>query len=357
MSLQRQIKATASHAAQYFSKARSRYESLSPAKQTVLQNVFIWAVALLCIWWVTRGVSLSEFFKALEQAKIWLFLLVNIVSFFVWWFGDTFLFSRLFSLFHKPTGFRELLPATAAQYFLQAVNILAADGALVVFLNRRKGVQWLTAVWTMMFQGLVDALSLSLIAVLAGLVAPWSPMRKVLPYAAGVLAFLVAVALWWAWAKPKTRLEKWMYNRPSAKAFREAGWRAYLELGSIRISLIAIQGFLYYYSMLAFAPKMSLAAVLALTPGIQAASNEPITPQGLGPLQAVVVNGLANFGAHDKILAAALGISVLGLACRLPLALGAAGTFARHVLAIEASERKEKHLGRKDAAAQADLPQ
>jgi hypothetical protein len=225
---------------QYFSKFRSWYGSLTPAKQTLVQNAFIWGVAALCIWWVSRGVSFEKFFKSLKEAKIGLFVAVNVVSFFLWWLGDTLLFATLFSLFHKKTRFRELLPATAAQYFLQAINMLAADGALIVFLNRRKGVKWLTATWTMMYQGLVDALVLSGMAVIAGLAVPSSPIHKIWPYTAGAFAFLVAVALWWAWGKPKTRSSKWMYNRPSAKAFREAGLRAYLALGSIRLVLIAV---------------------------------------------------------------------------------------------------------------------
>ncbi|MGH7905743.1 MAG: lysylphosphatidylglycerol synthase transmembrane domain-containing protein [Candidatus Binataceae bacterium] len=325
----------------YFSKARSWYASLTPTQQTIAQNIFIWSVVALSVWWVGRGVSLSKFFKSLKEAKIWLFVVVNIVSFFVWWLGDTFLFALLCTFFHKKTGFREALPATAAQYFLQAVNILAADGALVVFFNRRKGVKWLTAVWTMMFQGLIDALVLSGITTAAGLLVPKSTIRVALPYAAGAFGFLILVALWWARGKPKTRLEKWMYNRPSAHAFREAGLREYLALGSIRLAMIIIQGFLYYFSIRAFAPKVPLVAVLALTPGIQAASNEPITPQGLGPLQAVVVGGLSKFAPRDKILAASLGISIIALLCRLPLGLGAAGTFARRVLAIEAAEKQE----------------
>jgi hypothetical protein len=327
---------------QYLSKLRSWYRSLSPAKQTLLQNAVIWGVAALCMWWVSRSVSFQQFFKSLREARIGLFIVVNVGSFFLSWLGDTFLFATLFNFFHdRKTRFRELLPATAAQYFLQAINILAANGALVVFLNRRKGVKWLTATWTLMFQGLIDALVGSGLAVIAGVAMPSSPIHRIWPYAAGAFAFLVAVALWWAWGKPKTGPEKWMYNRPSAKAFRDAGLRAYLALGSIRLALNSIQGFLYYYSIVAFAPKVPLTQILALTPGIQAARDEPITPQGLGPLQVVIVNGLSKYAPHDKLLAAALGISIMALLCRLPLGLGAAGTFARRVLTIEVTGQKE----------------
>jgi uncharacterized membrane protein YbhN (UPF0104 family) len=322
----------------YWKKFTSWYKSFSPTKQAVFQDIVIWGIALLCIWWIGRGITLQKLLTTFKHSKLWLFLLVNIGSLFVWWFGDTFLFAKLFSFFHKKTTFRELLPATAAQYFLQAINILAADGALVVFLNRRKGVKWLTATWTMMYQGLIDALCLAVTATVAAAFVPRSATHWLLPYLAGVLGFLLLVALWWARGKPITRLEKWMYNRPSAEAFREAGWRQYLTLGSIRLSLMVIQGFLNYYSFAAFWPKVPLIPVLALTPAIQAASNEPITPQGLGPLQAIAVAGLSKFAPRDRMLAASLGISIIAILCRLPLGLGAAGTFARKVMLLEATE-------------------
>jgi len=312
---------------------------MSPGRKSVLHNIFIWGATALCIWWVARDVTFGKFFDSLKQANLWMFVLANVASFLMWWLGDNLLFSLQFTFFHKKTGYRELLPATAAQYFLQAINILAADGALVAFLNRRKGVRWLTATWTIMFQGLIDALALSGLMTAAGLLFPQSKIRVALPYAGGAFGFLVAVALWWALAKPKRGLARWMHERPSAHAFRAAGIREYLTLGSIRLSLMVAQGFLYYFSIAAFAPAVPLLAVLALTPGILASSNEPITPQGLGPMQAIMASGLSAFAPHDTILAAALGISVLQLLCRLPLGLGVAGTFAHKVLAIEAARQ------------------
>ena len=326
----------------YWSKFRSWHKSLSPTKQAVFQDIVVWGVAVLCIWWIGRGITIHKLINTFQHSKLWLFLLANIGSFFIWWLGDTLLFAKLFSFFHKKTTFRELLPATAAQYFLQAINILAADGALVVFLNRRKGVKWLTATWTMMYQGLIDALCLAFTATVAAVLVPRSVTHWLLPYLAGALGFLLLVGLWWARGKPITRLEKWMYNRPSAKAFREAGWREYLTLGSIRLSLMVIQGFLNYFSFVAFWPKVPLIQVLALTPAILAAGNEPITPQGLGPLQAVVVAGLSNFAPRDRMLAASLGISIVAILCRLPLGMGAAGTFARRVMLLEATKGKSE---------------
>ncbi len=334
------------------SKLHDWHRSLSVTRRTIADNAVIWSIAALCIWWVSRGIGFHEFLHTLHGARIALFVLVNLISVLMWWLGDTLLFSILFSHFHQKTTFRELLPATAAQYFIQAINLLAADGALIVFLNRRKGVKWLTAAWTLMFMGLIDALALSTAITVAALARPQSSIRAALPYSGAALAFLLLVALWWARGKPKTRPERWMYNRPSARAFREAGLGAYLLLGSIRMSMIAAQCVLYSYSVKAFAPQVPFAQVMALSPAIQAASNEPLTPQGLGPMQAVFVDGLSRFAPRDKILAAALGISVLALLCRLPFGIGAAGTFARKVLAIEAGQE----TGAADHAEAASIP-
>ncbi|MGH7984886.1 MAG: hypothetical protein ACREQX_01155, partial [Candidatus Binataceae bacterium] len=70
------------------SRIRSWYVSLSPGKQTLLQDAVVWLVAALLVWWVTRGVSFDKFFKALTNADIKLFIGVQIGSFFLWWLGD-----------------------------------------------------------------------------------------------------------------------------------------------------------------------------------------------------------------------------------------------------------------------------
>jgi hypothetical protein len=317
-----------------------RYLSLSPATQTIVHNIVIWVIAGLAIWWVARGIDFNQFVKAVKQSNIPAFIAANVISFFVWWLGDTILFSVLFSYFHRKTSFRELLPATAAQYFLQAINILAADGALIVFLNRRKGVPWLTATWTMMFAGLIDALTLDGVVLAAAIAAPRSTIGVALPYAAGTFVFFILVAIWWARGRSVTRIGNWLRNRPSAQAFRAAGLKHYIVLCSIRLTLVIIQAGLYYWTVMAFVPDMPWKPVLTLAPAMMAVSNEPITPQGLGPLQAVFVDGLSRYAPAYKIFAASLAVSVIGLLTRLILGLGAAGTFARRVIAIEVAESR-----------------
>jgi hypothetical protein len=48
-----------------------------------------------------------------------------------------------------------------------------------------------------------------------------------------------------------------------------------------------------------------------------------------------MVDGFARFAPRGELLAAALGVSIMQLLCRIPMGVGTAGTFARKVLTAE----------------------
>jgi Lysylphosphatidylglycerol synthase TM region len=301
----------------------------------VLQNLLIWAIAAALVYYIAHGLSIHELIEALKRSNLPLFVAANVASFVIRWLIDTYLYAKLFSFFHARTTYREVLPASTAQYFLQGINVLVADGAMVLFLHQRKGVEWITAGWTMAFQGFVDATLMAAITMVLALLLPWSPIRIALPYAAGALLFFAAAAIWWMRGRSISRAGRWLRNRHGMRAFRLARPYHYAMLGLIRgaIYLSNTVGFCLYF--IAFRVKVPLTAVIALSPALMFAQSAPVTPSGLGPLQIVIVDGFARFARRGELLAAALGVSIVQLLCRIPLGLGAAGTFARKVLTPE----------------------
>jgi uncharacterized membrane protein YbhN (UPF0104 family) len=309
------------------------FRSRSPSAQTVMQNLFVWAVAIAIVWYLGRGLTIHQAIRALKRSDLTLFVFANVGSFVIRWLADTYLFSRLFSFFHPRTTYREVLPASTALYFLQALNVLVADAAMVVFLHQRKGVEWITAGWTMAFLGFVDAILMAGLTVIVALLVPWSPIRVALPYAAAALGFLVSAAIWWMRGHSRSRVGQWLRNRHGMHTFRSARPYHYAVLGLIRMAIYVPNAIAFYLYFLAFHLRVPLSAVLALSPALMFAQSAPITPSGLGPLQAVMVDGFARFAPRGDLLTASLAVSILQLLCRIPMALGAAGTFARRVLA------------------------
>lgn len=312
--------------------ARLRFARLGRVPKTILQNVLIYGFAAAIIWYEARGIPFHTLWSRLANANLVLFVPITLASFCVWFFGENLLYTRMFSYFHERTEYFELMPATAAAYFLQVINILVADGALVLFLHRRKGASWLAGGFTMLFLGFIDGFLFSLLAVLSGLFIPDSPLRRFLPYAGGALAFLSLVPLWWIWRVPRTRPERWLRDRPALVSFRTARPHTYLELGAIRLCIFVPQGLIFYANLIAFHAHIPLLAVLAVTPAILAAGGVPFTPVGLGPLQAVAVHEFSRYASTSRVLAMFLSMSVMLLAVRLPLGLGSAWAYARAIL-------------------------
>jgi len=311
------------------------FRSRSAPEQVLLQNLFIWAVAVALVVYLARSLTIHQLIKTLEHCDLALFVAANLCSFVIRWLADTYLFARLFSFFHRQTAYREVLPAATAQYFLQAVNILVADGAMVVFLHQRKGVEWITAGWTIAFQGFVDAILMAALTVIVALLIPWSPIRLALPYAGAALIFLLCTALWWMRGRPTTRPGRWLRARRGMRAFRSARLHHYVVLGSIRMAIYVPNVLAFYLYFHSFRLNVPFVAVLAMSPALIFAQSAPISPSGLGPLQAIMVDGFARFATRSELLTAALGVSIVQLLCRIPLGVGAAGTFARKVLLNE----------------------
>ena len=305
------------------------------AEQVLLRNLLVWAIAVTLVVYLAHGLRIQQLIEPLKHCDLALFVAANLSSFMFRWLADTYLFTKLFSFFHGPTTYWEVLPASTAQYFLQTVNVLVADSAMMVFLHQRKGVDWITAGWTMAFQGFVDAILMAALTVIAGLLIPWSPIRVALPYATGALAFFFCAALWWMRGRSSCRPGRWLRSRRGMRAFRSARPYHYLVLGSLRTTMYVSNMLGFYFCFLSFGFNIPFAAVLALSPALTFAQSAPVSPSGLGPLQAIVVYGFARFAPSSELLSAALGVSVAQLLCRIPMGVGAAGTFARNVLTAE----------------------
>ncbi|MDE3179018.1 MAG: flippase-like domain-containing protein [Acidobacteriota bacterium] len=299
-----------------------------------------YGLAIAIIVYLARGTSISQFESIIRQANPWWFLLACAGSFGFWFFGETVLYSKLFSYFHVNTSFREMLSANAAQYFLQAVNQVAGGAALIFFMRRRKGVPMFSGGATLVFLGLIDFLVMALMGLAAALLVPTSWLGPKWYYPAILAVGICMVALFWLRGRPSSAILRWIYDRPSLQSFRRARVSHYLRLILIRAVIFSAQGFALYFQLRSFGVHVPLIQVLAFEPAELFLSSLPITPAGLGVLQAVLILGFHSYGTRATILTVGLAISTMGIMMRLPLGLGAPGVFAREV----ASSRKQDDL-------------
>lgn len=296
------------------------------------RGIFAYGLAAAIIVYLARGVSFGQFAGVLRHADAWRFLLASVASLLIWFFGETILYSKLFSTFHGPTSFREMLPANAAQYFLQAVNQVAGGTALVLIMRRRKGVPIFSGGATLVFLALIDFLVMALMGLAAAVFVPHSWLGPMWYYPAALTAGLCLIAGFWLRGRPSSTLLRWVYDRPSLEAFRRARLSQYLRLMLIRAPIFAAQGFALYYQLLSFGVHAPLIQVLAFEPVELFLSAVPITPAGLGVLQAVLILGFHAYATRAALLTMGLAMSSVGVLMRLPFGIGATGSLAREVL-------------------------
>lgn len=313
-------------------------ETAAKKKRRWLRDGLAYALAVGIIAYLAHGTSLRQFEAILRQANPWWFFLACAGSFAFWFFGETVLYSKLFSYFHVRTSFREMLPANAAQYFLQAVNQVAGGAALVLFMRRRKGVPIFSGGATLVLLGFVDFFVMAIMGLAAAFLVPTSWLGPKWYFPAIVAAGICAVACFWLRGRPSSGILRWVYDRPSLHSFRRARVSHYLRLMLIRTIIFSAQGFALYFQLRSFGIHVPLVQVLAFEPAELFLSALPITPAGLGVLQAVLILGFHSYGTQAAILTVGLAISTMGIAMRLPLGLGSAGTFAREVVRHPAAE-------------------
>jgi hypothetical protein len=298
----------------------------------LLHTLGAYAVAFAVIIYLARGIAPpSQLLHDFSMANLWLFVPASAGSFAIWFGGETLLFACLFSYFHSRTSFREMLPANAAQYFLQLVNTAVAGTALVMFMNRRKKVPWLAGGCTLIFQAVLDFQIMAAMALVAGLLEPASILHRYWYIPAAVLAPLLLNTWFWMRGRPKSQLGQWFYDRPSMESFRLARPAHYVRLGGLRIAIFLAYGIALYFQIRGFRIDVHPSQVFAVLPAVLFFDGLPFTPVGLGPVQAIIVTGFRAYASPARLLAMALSISFMSIVFQAPLGLGSAGSFAREV--------------------------
>ncbi|MGH9376867.1 MAG: lysylphosphatidylglycerol synthase domain-containing protein, partial [Terriglobia bacterium] len=216
--------------------------------------------------------------------------------------------------------------------FLQAVNQVAGGTALILFMRRRKGIPVLSASATMVFLALVDFLLMGMMGVTAAILVPNSFIGSAWYYPAGATVCLGLIAWFWMRGRPSSTVARWIYDRPSLESFREARVSHYVRLILIRAPIFILQGVTLYFELRSFGVHVPFRQVMAFEPAELFLSALPITPAGLGVLQAVLIFGFQSYGSRADLLTMGLAISTMGIILRLPLGIGSVGALARDLI-------------------------
>ena len=303
------------------------------------------AVSALFMWLALRGLDLSRFRDALQDADyIWLVPSVLVYFGAVWartWRWHYMLRSL------KPVPLSRLFPTVTISYMGNNVYPARAGEVLRAYvLKRDEGVSMSASLATILVERIFDGLVMLLFVFLTLPTVPdLDPnLRRLVIFAS--LAFFGALLVFLALASAPTtsrRLYSALINRFAPARFRDkllnladrfmeglVGLRRGRDLGMIFCTSIVVwllETVKYWFVMQAFPFEVSFFALMLMNGLANLALTIPAAPGGIGPFDWAGIETLAAFGV-DRALASAYTI-VLHVALWLPITALGAYYFAR----------------------------
>ncbi len=279
-----------------------------------------WVVTIAILVYLFRTIRPAQIAKAF-QAAYWWAIPANAVLVLAVYLADSFAIKKTFGWFVAKLSYREVLVVRGATYLLALVNYTVGQGAIVYFVNRSRGVPVLrgtAAVLLIMGINVLVLLVLASVGLVVSTDVPQVLELIVLIAYAGLAGYIIVVA-----AKPR-----WLVRRPIFDVLLSAGIGGHLRSMAVRLPHILALMALSWFSMAAFGVVLPLAKAILCLPIVYFVAVLPISFQGLGTSQAMLIHFFAAYapGATDEarwavILAASLVSQAIAFVIQLSIGL------------------------------------
>lgn len=254
-----------------------------------------WLVAAGVFVWLFRIYPLSTVLNAAKHVNIIGFSSFALFYFFFIFAMDTWVFSRVFTRFHHPVTFKELLPARAVTYLIMILNYGASQGAFAYYLKRTKQIAIFEVLGLFAFIALIDLYFLIGMAVAGSYFQDFQIRGVALaPFVRGVgavatIAMIAHLVYWRHFSAKPWRATAWLRSKKLFRIFHEAHLRDYAAVAVMRTPIYACIVACMYVVILSFNSQVPILTVLGATPIAFILGVLPISPGGLGVTNGALV--------------------------------------------------------------------
>lgn len=288
-----------------------------------------WAAAVGILSVLFWRIPIGETVDALKHANLALFLPAVAFAVIFWFLVESTAYSFLFTRFNTELSRREARSIRGLTYLITPIHWNAGTGAIILHLNRTKGVPALQATSTLLYYVIGDGLALAIFCLVGSYMMPESEIVR------GITKVIVALGLFSVALLAVLRIDEprfaWVKRVGSWSIFwahRQATMEDLIKVVAFRAVYFAGFVVVYWLGARAFHADVPLPFMAASVPAVLAASSMP-TPGGLGTQQAAMVYFYAPFGTEAAMLAFALALPISIAALRAALGLLYVGDLRR----------------------------
>jgi uncharacterized membrane protein YbhN (UPF0104 family) len=282
-----------------------------------------WLVAMGVLCYLFLHVDKDRLFQAMDSARIELY--APLAAFFVilWFLIESQNLMFLFNMFGHGLTFREMRMIRGASYMVMIINYNLGLGAIAWYLKRRNGIPLSRAGSVMFFYYFVESVGITFFAA-AGCLLVFSQFPELygkVILAAGIM-FLSYIFLFFLirFIPEEGRFGRIRKN-PLLSTFYEADFPSYFKLSGFRAVYFFSFVVFFYFGLLCFDVHVPFISLIGLVPVIFFIGNIPVTPFGIGTIQAAMQFFFKPFGQAESILAFSVIYSATLLFLRAPIGL------------------------------------
>jgi uncharacterized membrane protein YbhN (UPF0104 family) len=293
---------------------------------TILIQIASWSLGLLIAAFLIIQIDTNVLKKAFLEARLTPFIILMGVFVFFWLFFESYNLHIIIRKYAAKVSYAHITLLRAVTYLLMLVNYNLGIGGILLGLSFKHGLSLKDSTAIVLLYTFIDFFSLSLLTLVST-----AAIKKFIssPVLVGLftasLCFLITLLAIYLFFTNINKIQHlipvWLYKL-TASLNHELSLITLSDL--LKFTLYRILYFLsftvfFYFAIPFFHFHIPFVALLALLPPIFFIGNLPITPAGIGTIQAAMLFFFNQYGDYSSILLFSISYTTLLLLYRLSI--------------------------------------
>jgi uncharacterized protein (TIRG00374 family) len=272
-----------------------------------------WCIAAAIFAYMFREYPPSQLWHALKFVNVPAFAALVLCYFLLMYLVDAFCMQRVISRFSHAVTFKDIFIARGVTYLIMTINYPASQAAFAYYLKRKYGIAIMQALGIFIFIMFVDLFFLITLALVGSLFLDSKIVGIELAHTVRIVA-VIAYACAFAWLAFWRKLPERIFGKNFSNAlfdklrkrnvfhiFEMAKTTDYLKIALMRSPIHLAIALFMYFVFATFGTHVPIAQILANVPIVFLIGTLPITPGGLGTVNAAMVALLYPFVTGDAV--------------------------------------------------------
>ena len=297
-------------------------ESGRENRLSVLKKFGSWMAAALILGYLFFRIDFETFYQSIRMAELHVYLPLIIGFVFVWFLIESQNIMVVCKHLGHTLSYHQSLDIRGVTYLLMIINPFVGLGGIAFYLKKELGIPLVRASSVMIFYSYTEMMCLLVFVAAGSTIIPDPPLlfRQMYYMSIGFIIFYTSL-ITISRRLPARGMFKKVTDSQIWGTFFEAKTRSFIILPLWRSIYFISFVFFFHFGLKAFQIDIPLIRLFVYVPLIFWIGCWPITPFGLGTIQASMLYFFREYSSEANILAFSISYSTLLLIFRVPIGL------------------------------------